>query len=117
MVRKGLCDYSGPYILVKETIIVLNTAAAGADTNNTSKKVIPVTSCMSRINNTQIDDDQYTDMVMPMYNVIEYSDNFSKTSGVLWQYCRDVPAVDNDGAITDFTEANATTDLFNLKKN
>ena len=51
---------------------------------------------------------------MPMYNLIEYSDNYSKTSGSLWQYCRDVPAVNNDDAIIDFTVANATTDLFNL---
>ena len=53
---------------------------------------------------------------MPMYNLIEYSDNYSKTSGILWQYCRDEPAVDNDNEITDFTEANATTDSFNLKE-
>ena len=52
---------------------------------------------------------------MPMYNSIEYSDNFSETSGILFQYCRDVPAVDNDGDVTDFTEANVT-DLFNLKE-
>ena len=49
-----------------------------------------------------------------MYNLIEYSDNYSKTSGILWQYCKDVPAVDANGAITNFTEANAT-DSFNLK--
>ena len=49
-----------------------------------------------------------------MYNLKEYSDNYSKTSGSLWQYCRDVPAVNNDDAIIDFTVANATTDLFNL---
>ena len=53
---------------------------------------------------------------MPMHNLIEYSDNYSKTSGVLFQYCRDVPAVDNNGAVSDFTDANATTDLFSLKE-
>ena len=53
---------------------------------------------------------------MPIYNVIEYNDNYSKTSGILWQYCRNVPVVDDDGAITDFTEGNATTDPFNLKE-
>ena len=52
---------------------------------------------------------------MPMYNLIEYSGNYSKTFGILWQYCRDVPAVNDDGAITDFTEASASTDSFNLK--
>ena len=53
---------------------------------------------------------------MPMYNLIEYSDNYSKTSGTLYQYCRNVPAVDNDGATIDFTQANVT-DSFNLKVN
>ena len=52
---------------------------------------------------------------MPMHNLKEYSDNYSHTSGILWQYCRDVRSVNDDGAITDFTEANAITDSFNLK--
>ena len=51
---------------------------------------------------------------MPMHNLIEYSDNYSKTSGSLWQYCKDIPAVDNNGAIVDFNGANAT-DSFNFK--
>ena len=51
---------------------------------------------------------------MPIYNLIEYSDNYSKTSGSLWQYCKEIPAVDNDGDIADFNGANAT-DSFNFK--
>ena len=51
---------------------------------------------------------------MPMYNVIEYSDNYSKTSGNLWQCCQEIPAIDDDGDIADFNEANAT-DSFNFK--
>ena len=51
---------------------------------------------------------------MPMYNLIEYSDNYSKTSGSLWQYCKDIPAVDNNNAIVNFAENNAT-DSFNFK--
>ena len=39
---------------------------------------------------------------MPMYNLIEYSDNYSKTSRSLWQYCKDIPAVNNNGDIVDF---------------
>ena len=45
---------------------------------------------------------------MPMYNLIEYSDNYSKTSGNLWRYCKEIPAVDDDGDIVDFNGANAT---------
>ena len=51
---------------------------------------------------------------MPMYNLIEYSDNYSKTSGSLWQYCKDTPAVNNAGNIIDFDGANVT-DSFNVK--
>ena len=51
---------------------------------------------------------------MLMYNLIEYSDNYSKTSGSLWQYYKDIPAVNNDGDIVNFNEANAT-DSFNFK--
>ena len=51
---------------------------------------------------------------MPMYNSIEYSDNYSKTSRSLWQYYKDIPAVNNDADIVNFNEANAT-DSFNFK--
>ena len=49
-----------------------------------------------------------------MYNIIEYSDNYSKTSGSLWQHCNNIPPVNNDGNIVDFNGAN-TTDSFNFK--
>ena len=49
-----------------------------------------------------------------MYNLIEYSKNYSKTSGSLWQYCRDIPAVNNNGDIVNFNGANAT-DSFNFE--
>ena len=51
---------------------------------------------------------------MPMYNLIEYSDNYSKTSGSLWQYCKDIPAGNNNNAIVNFTENNLA-DSFNFK--
>ena len=77
MLKSSLCDYSDAYILVKGTITVQNTAAAEADKNNTSKKVTfkncpPFTDCMSEINNTQVDNAKNIDVVMPVYNVIEY---------------------------------------------
>ena len=51
---------------------------------------------------------------MPTYNLIEYSDNYAKTTGSLWQYCKDIPARNNNNEIVDFTGAN-TTDSFNFK--
>ena len=89
MLRSSLCDYSDAYILVKGNISVNNTAADGAAANSTNKKVIfencaPFINCISKINNTQIDNTEYTDIVIPMYNLIEYSNNNSKTSRSLW---------------------------------
>ena len=120
MLKSSLCDYSDAYILVKGTISVNNTAAAGAATNNTNKKVIfkncaPFTNCISEINNTQIDNAKDIDIVMPMYNLIEYSDNYAKTTGSLWQYCNDIPARDaNDDDIVIFGDGN-TTDSYKFK--
>ena len=84
MLRSSLCGYTDAYILVKGNISVNNTAGANADANNTNKKVIfkncaPFTNCISKINNTQVDNAKDIDIVMPMYNVKEYSDNYSKT--------------------------------------
>ena len=93
MLKSSLCDYSDAYILVKGTVSVNNTAATGAAANNTNKKVIfkncaPSTNCISEINNTQIDNAKDIDIVMPTYNLIEYSDNSAKTTGSLWRYCK-----------------------------
>ena len=119
MLRSSLCDYRDAYIPVKGNMSVNNTATEVAPANNAAKKVIfkncaPFTKCIRKINNTQIDNAEYIDIVMPMYNLIEYSDNYSKTSGSLWQYCKEIPAVNNDGDIVDFNGANAT-DSFNFK--
>ena len=84
MLKSSFCDYSDAYIHVKRTITVNNTAAADADANNTNKKVIfknsaPFTRYINEINNTNVDDAKDIDIVMSLYNLIEYSDNYSKT--------------------------------------
>ena len=118
MLKSSLCDYSDAYVHVKGTITVNNTAAADADVNNTNKIVIfkncaPFTVCISEINNTQVDNAKDIDIMMSMYNSIERSDNYSKTSANWWQYYKDIPALNNN-AIVDFTDNNLT-DLFNFK--
>ena len=120
MLKSSLCDYSDAYILVKGTITVKNTAAVDAAANNTNKKVIfkncaPFTNCISEINNTQVGNAKDIDIVMPMYNLIEYSDDYPKTSGSLCQYCKDIPVIsNNNNFIIIFTENNLT-DSFNFK--
>ena len=121
MIRSSLCDYSDAYILVKGTITIPNTAAAGAAVNNTNKEVTfkndaPFTDCTTEINNTQIDYAQKVDIITSMYNLIEYSDAYSKTSGSLWQYYRDEPALDNNGNITDFSDDNNNSASFKFKQ-
>ena len=73
MLRSSLCDYSDTYILVKGTITVAPATAAAP--NNANKKVIfkncePFTNCISRINNTQVDDGHDIDVIMPMDSLI-----------------------------------------------
>ena len=53
---------------------------------------------------------------MPMYNLIEYSDNYSKTSGSLWRYYKDIPLVNNGGDIVDFNGGDDTSDSFKFKE-
>ena len=71
--------------------------------------------CISEINNTQIDNTKDLDVLMPMYSLIGYSNNSSKTSGLSWQHCRDEPTLNNDGAIVNLV-ANVTTSLFKIKE-
>ena len=111
ILKSSLCDYGDAYILV--TVTVNNTAAEGADANNTNKKVIfkncsPFTSAISELNNTQIDNCKNIDVIMPLYNLLEYNPAYEKTSGSLWQYCKYIPAVDNNNAIVNSTENNIT---------
>ena len=124
ILRSNLCDFSDAYILVKGTITITgagdNDAARQANERNKGvifKNCASFLKCISKINNTKIDNAKDIDTVMPMYNLIEYSDNYSKTSGSLWQYYKDVP--DNNLAnsesfkykvkITDNTPADGNT--------
>ena len=91
--KSRLCDYSDPYILVKGQITNTgagdHAAARKADKKDKGvafKNCARFTNCMSEVNNTQIDNAKDIDIVIPMHNIIEYSDNYSKASGSLWKY-------------------------------
>ena len=120
MLRSDLCDFSDAYIVVKENITVTkktftaddfadpnNTDAIATATNNTNnnelgdKKLVfknnaPFINCISKINGVKIDNAEDLDVVMPMYNLLEYSKNFRKTTGSLWNYYRDEPKSNTD---------------------
>ena len=98
MLKSSLCDFSDTYILVKGKITITeagdNAGSRQADERDKGvafKNCTPFTNCISEINNSQIDNAKGFDIVMSMYNLIKYSDNYAKTSGSLWQYYRDEP--------------------------
>ena len=119
MLKSSLCDYSDAYILVSATITVPNTAAAGVNQNNRKNIIIrncaPFTNCISEINNTQIYNAKDIYIVMLMYNLKEYRDNYSKLSGSLWLFYRDEPFIDDNGAIADFPADNNNSALVKFK--
>ena len=89
MITSSLCDYSNAFVYVKGTIAIPNTVAAGTAPNYANKKVLfknwaPFTNCICEINNIKVDYAQDIGVVMPMYNLKEYYDIYSKTSGSLW---------------------------------
>ena len=108
MLRSNLCDYADSYVLVKGTITITGAenddAAKQLDEQNEGvilKNCALFTKCISRMKHTDIGNAQYIDIVMPMYILIEYSDNYSKTSESFWQYYKDDPN-DNIGNSESF---------------
>ena len=124
MLRSDLCDYSDAYIVVKGNInvdqkaftandfevpnntvaIVTATNAANVNTFEEKKLIFksnsPFINCTSKINGIKVDNAEYLNVVMPMYNLLEYSTNFRKTAGSLWNYYRDEPNGDVNNGIT-----------------
>ena len=115
MLRSNLWDFSHAYIVVTGTITVTkktfttddiespNNTAANANATNTAndnefgeKKLVfknntPFINCISKINGVKIDNEEDLDVIMPMYNILEYSKNYKKATGSLWNYYRDEP--------------------------
>ena len=110
MLRSNLFDYSDAYIVVKGTVDLLPDDANENDKvqkNVAYKNNAPFRSCISKINGTLIDNAEHPDIVMPMYNMLEYSQNYSMTSGSLWNFYRD--------EIDDVDDNASDGKLFNYK--
>ena len=84
--ESSLCDYSDAHILVTRTI---NVTGGDNNTKVAFKNCTPFKKCRTEINETFVDDAEHINIAMPMYNLIEYSDNYSDTSGSLWNFKRD----------------------------
>ena len=99
MIRSNLCDYINAYVIVSGTITITvsgdHDAAKWADGRNKGvifKNCVVFTDCISNIKNTQMDNPKDIDFLIPLYDLIEYSDNYSKSAGSLWQYYIDEPS-------------------------
>ena len=96
MLRSDLCDFSDAYIVFKETITLTKTNERGfIDIGNrflAFKNNSPFTNCISKINNVLMDNADDLDIIMPIYNLLEYSKNYRKTIRSLWNYYRDEPS-------------------------
>ena len=86
LIKSSLSDYSDAYILVSENI---NVTGGDANTKAAFKNCAPFKDCRTEINDAFVDYADFIDITMPMYNVIEYSDNYFDTSGSLWNFKRD----------------------------
>ena len=104
VLKPNLCDYAEAYILIDGTI---RAAAANANTRLALKNCAPFTKCNLEINDEHVDTAENLDITMPVYNLIEYSDNYQDSSATLYQYKRDEPP--EGDAIADLTADNSSS--------
>ena len=125
LIESSLCDYSDAQILVTGNITVTRTiASAVAGSGNPQRKqpldaatqvvfknCAPFENCRTKINNTLVDYADFINIAMPMYSLIEYSDNYSNSSGSLWSFKRD-EVTNNNAYVTNDNNAPS----FNIKQ-
>ena len=108
IVRSDLCDYSDAYIVVKGDITCEGDNDANKRNKNLSfKNNAPFINCILKINSVKIDNAEDLDVVMPKYNLLEYSKNYRKRTGSLWNYYRDEPS----------NPLSSTSESFKYKRN
>ena len=108
-IKSSLCDYSNAFILVTGNI----TVEANSDTDVAFKNCAPFSTCITKINDIFVDEANHIYIAMPMYNLIEYSDNYSDTSGSLLQFKRDEVPANNANLIIDDSQSFS---LFNVER-
>ena len=120
MLQLDLCDYVDAYILVNGTITVTTAAGANNIRDEKNRKLIlknnaPFVSCITRINGELIEDADDLDIVMPMYNLLEYSKNYRKTIGSLYNYYRDELTNENNNNFANRNAVNSNTFTYKNK--
>ena len=103
-IESSLCDYSDAYILVTGNI----TVNAGNDNTKVAfTNCAPFEKCRTEINETFVDEAEHINIVMPMYNLVEYSDNYSDTSGSLWHFNKDEQPKENNQNLSNLSADNS----------
>ena len=106
IIKPNLCDYSDAYILVTGVIKIADIAA---DTTVAFKNCAPFTKCVTHINDEHVETAENLDIIMPMYNLIEYSDNYADSSGSLYQFKRDESPINDAGNPNNVALDNSTS--------
>ena len=106
VIKPNLCDYSDAYIFVAGDIKVADIAA---DISVAFKNCAPFTRCITDINDEHVKIAENLDIIMPMYNLIEYSDNYADSSGSLYQFKRDESPINNAGKPNNVALDNSTS--------
>ena len=117
MLRSDLCDFSDAYIVVKGTFTVIYSNNEAYDKKLAFKSNASFAPCISKINNTLIDSAEDLDLVMPMYNLIGYWNNYSKTTGSFSNYDRDEPNSGLGGADKNINYSIKDSKSFDYKAN
>ena len=110
VLKPNLCDYAEAYILVDGTI---RGTGANNNTRLALKNCAPFIKYNLEINDEHVDIAEYLDIIMPMYNLIEYSDNYQDSSATLYQYKRDEPPEAN--AINDLATNSSSSFKYKIK--
>ena len=107
----SFCDYSGVYILV-----IGNINVTGGDNNAkvAFKNCAPFRKCRTKKNETFVDDADFINITMPMYNLIKNSDNYSDTSGSSWQFKRDEQPINNNEVFINITAESSSSFKYKL---
>ena len=105
-IESSLCNYYDAYILVTGNT---NVTAGDNNTKVAFKNSAPFKKYRTEINRTFVDDANFINITIPVYNLIEYSDNYSDASGILWQFKRDEQPIDINGVFINITAKNASS--------
>ena len=106
VIKPNLCDYSDAYILVTGDIKV---TAVAADTNVAFKNYAPFTRCLTHINDEHVETAENLDIIMPIYNLLEYSDNYADSSGSFYQFKRDESPINDNNNPLNITLNNSSS--------